>query len=174
MKYRIDPELQYCPQCQDEYRAGIVECASCEVELISGSKMLKAQELKEKRMAERTMEISAEDELVDLMKGPVLNVKQLQARLSSEGFPSIIAGDSNSCGKGCCGSEVRLQIRMADAQDIMGLMAREHFQTTGLTDHDTSYADAVFDATAMNTTCPACGCSFSPQNKICPDCGLCF
>ena len=61
MKYRIDPELQYCPQCQDEYRAGIVQCASCEVELINGSKMLKAQEQKNKRLSERSMEISPDD-----------------------------------------------------------------------------------------------------------------
>jgi len=174
MKYRIDPELQYCPQCQDEYRAGIVECASCEVELISGSKMIEAQERKARRLAQRSMEITPDDELVDIIKGPVLNIKQVQSRLAGEGIPSIVAGDSKSCGKGCCGSEVRLQARMTDVQDIMAFMAREHMQTTGLADHDTSYADAVFDASAMDSTCPACGCSFSPKNKICPDCGLCF
>lgn len=174
MKYRIDSELNYCPQCQDEYRAEIATCASCEVDLISGSKMLKAQEKKEGRMSERSKEISADDELVDLLSGAILNVKQVQSRLSSEGFPSIIAGDSNSCGKGCCGGEVRLQVRLTDTQDIMDFMAREHIQTTGLADHDTSYADAVFDTGAMNTSCPACGCNFSPQNKICPECGLCF
>jgi hypothetical protein len=103
-----------------------------------------------------------------------LNVKQLQARLKADGFPSIVAGDSSSCGKGCCGSEVRLQVRMNDIQDIMAFMAREHMQTTGLAEHDTSYAGAVFDSSARNATCPACGCSFSPLNKICPDCGLCF
>ena len=174
LKYRIDPELQYCPQCQDEYRAGIVECASCEVKLISGSKMLNAQEKKNKRLAERSMTISPDDELVDLTKGPVLEVKQMQSRLLADGFPSLVAGDSSSCGKGCCGSEVRLQVRMNDIQDVMAFMAREHIQTTGLAEHDNSYADAVFDTSAMNTTCPACGCSFSPKNKICPDCGLCF
>ena len=174
MKYRIDPELQYCPHCQDEYRAGITECAACEVKLISGSKMLEAQEQKKKRLAERSMKITPEDELVVVIKGAIINVKQVQGRLTDEGFPSIIAGDSDSCGKGCCGGEVRLQVRMADIQDVMALMAREHMQTTGLADHDISYADAVFDPAAMNTTCPACGSSFSPQNKICPECGLCF
>ena len=174
MKYRIDPELQYCPQCQDEYRAGIIECASCEIELISGSRMLEAQGIKEKRMAGRSLELSPDDELVDIIKGPVLNIKQMKSRLAAEGFPSIVAGDSNSCGKGCCGSEVRLQVRMEDVQDIMAYMAREHVQTTGLADHDTSYVDAVFDPSAMNSTCPACGTGFSPNNKICPDCGLCF
>ena len=174
MKYRIDPELMYCPQCQDEYRAGIALCASCEVDLISGSKMLAAQEQKIQRMEQRTMEISPDDELVDVIKGAVLSMKQMQSRLAKENIPSIVAGDSDSCGKGCCGSEVRLQARMSDVQDIMAFMAREHIQTTGLADHDTSYAEAVFDPSAMNTTCPACGCSFSPQNKICPDCGLCF
>ena len=174
MKYRIDPELMYCPRCQDEYRAGIVMCATCEVELLSGGMMLKAQEKKDERIAEGSMEISPEDELVDFLSGPILNIKQVQSRLSAEGYPSIIAGDKSSCGKGCCGGEVRLQVRNADTQDIMHFMAREHIQTTGLADHDTSYVDAVFDAGALNTSCPACGCSFSPQNKICPDCGLCF
>ena len=174
MKYRIDPELQYCPHCQDEYRAGIVACASCDVDLISGAKMIKAQEQKNQRMEERSMEISPDDELVDIIKGPVLNIKQMQSRLANDGLPSIVAGDSDSCGKGCCGSEVRLQVRKSDVQDIMAFMDREHIQTTGLTDHDTSYVEAVYDPSAMNTTCPACGCNFSPQNKICPDCGLCF
>lgn len=175
MKYRIDPELQYCPQCQDEYRAGIEMCASCEVALISGSMMLEAQERQKQRLAGRSIEITADDELTDIVKGNVLNIKQLKAKLKEAGFPSLIAGDSNSCGKGCCGGgDVRLQVRVSDLQDIMNFMAREHVQTTGLADHDTTYADAVFDPTALNTTCPACGCSFPPENKICPDCGLCF
>ena len=175
LKYRIDPELQYCPQCLDEYRAGIVECASCEVKLISGSKMLSAQEQKNESLADRSMTISPDDELADLIKGAVLDIKQTQSRLLADGFPSIVAGgDSSSCGKGCCGTEVRLQVRMSDLQDVMAFMAREHIQTTCLAEHDNSYADAVFDSSAMNTTCPACGCSFSPKNKICPDCGLCF
>lgn len=175
MKYRIDPELKYCPSCQDEYRADIVVCASCDVDLISGAKMIEAQQQKDQRMAERSMAIAPEEELVEIMKGAVLNIKQIQSKLAGEGIPSIIAGDSNSCGKGCCGGgEVRLQVRMVDVQDIMTFMAREHIETTGLADHDTSYAEATFDPSSLNTTCPACGCNFSPQNKICPDCGLCF
>ena len=120
------------------------------------------------------MEIAPDDELVDIIRGAVLNIKQMQSRLAKEGLPSIVAGDSDSCGKGCCAGEVRLQARMSDVQDIMAFMAREHIQTTGLADHDNSYSEAVFDPSAMSSTCPACGCSFSPQNKICPDCGLCF
>ena len=136
--------------------------------------MLSAQEQKNKRLAERSMEISPDDELVDLMKGAILDVKQLQSRLAGDGFPSIVAGDSSSCGKGCCGTEVRLQVRMNDIQEVMAFMTREHVQNTGLAEHDNSYTDAVYDPSALNTKCPACGCSFSPQNKICPDCGLCF
>jgi len=175
MKFRIEPEFQYCPQCNDEYRAGIEECASCGVQLISGSQMLEVMERKNNRRAGRSAQITPDDQVVDILKGAVLNVKQLQARLAREGFQSIVAGDSKSCGKGCCGGgEVSLQVRTEDVQDIMEYMAREHIQTTGLADHDTSYADAVFDPSAMNTTCPACGCSFSPQDRTCPDCGLCF
>lgn len=173
MKFRIEPDLQYCPQCNDEYRAGIPTCAACEVDLLSGSEMLARMEQKNGG-TKRIMEITPDDQLVDIIKGQIINVKNLQSMLKSEGFPSIIAGDSSSCGKGCCGSEVRLQIREADAQGVMEVMAREHVHSTGLMDHDTSYVDAVYNTDSVLATCPACGCKFATDNNTCPDCGLCF
>jgi len=174
MKFRVEPDMQYCPQCQDEYRAGVVVCATCGVELISGVQMQELLDRKNKRTAGRATAITPEDELVDIIKGKIINVKSVQSLLSSEGIPSLIAGDSASCGKGCCGTDVRLQVRTADLPEVMALLAREHLQTTGLTDHDSSYVDAVYDPGAGAATCPACGCTFSTENKTCPDCGLCF
>lgn len=172
MKFRIEPELMYCPQCNDEYRAGIEKCASCEVDLLNGVEMLARLEGKS---SVRNMEISADDQLVDIIKGQIINIKNLQSLLKSEGFPSIIAGDSNSCGKGCCGGgEVRLQIRADDVQGVMEVMAREHVHSTGLMDHDTSYVDSVYNTDSVLATCPACGCQFATDTNSCPDCGLCF
>ncbi len=174
MKFRIEPDMQYCPQCQDEYRAGVAVCATCGVKLLSGVQMQELLDRKSGRLAGRATAITPEDELVDIIKGKIINVKSVQALLGREGIPSLIAGDSSSCGKGCGGTDVRLQVRTADLPEVMALLAREHLQTTGLTDHDTSYADAVYDPEAGAATCPACGCSFSTENKTCPDCGLCF
>ena len=175
MKFRIDPELQYCPQCQDEYRAGMVSCAACGVALLSGRQMLEIMEKKNNRAAGRSMKIGEEEQLVDILKGQIINIKQVQFYLEREGFSSIIAGDGKSCGKGCCGgSEVMLRVRAAEVREVMEVLAREHMQSTGLLEHDTSYIDSVYDTEAGEATCPACGCSFSTQNRTCPDCGLCF
>ena len=171
MKFRIEEDLQYCPRCNDEYRAGIAQCAACSTQLISGREML---ELSRRKNGGAPREITPEDELVDLIKGPVINIKNVQSMLRREGFPSITAGgDSSSCGKGCCGSEVKLQVRMADIREIMAIMAREHMQSTGLIDHG-GYIDSVYDQAAGAATCPACGCSFATTSNTCPDCGLSF
>lgn len=124
--------------------------------------------------AGRNVPITPEDQLVDILKGKVLNVKNFQVLLEREGIPSLIAGDSSSCGKGCCAGDVRLQVRMTDVPEVMAVLTREHMQTTGLGDHDTSLGEAVFDPEAASATCPACGCTFATDDKTCPDCGLCF
>ena len=174
IKFRIEPDMRYCPQCRDEYRPGVAVCAACGVELLDGREMQALLDRKGGRQAGRAVAISPEDELVDILKGKIIDIKSVQALLSNEGIPSLIAGDASTCGKGCCGPEVRLQARMTDLPEVMAVLAREHVQATGLVDHDTSHADAVYDPGAGIATCPACGCSFSTQNQSCPDCGLCF
>lgn len=176
MKYRIDPELQYCPQCQDEYRAGVQLCAACGVELLSGRRMLEMVREKENRLAARSREISDQDELVDILKGKVISIKSVQSLLRREGFPSLLAGDGTSCcpSRGCGGGEVRLQVRRDDLREVMDILAREHMHTTGLMDHHPAVADTVFNPEAGAAVCPACGCRFSTQSRSCPDCGLCF
>lgn len=174
--YIIDPELQYCPQCQDEYRAGIVLCAACGIELLSGRRMLEIMEEKNNRLAARSREISEQDELVDILKGKVIDIKSVQSLLKREGFPSLLAGDSSSCcpSKGCSGGEVRLQVRRDDLREVREILAREHMHSTGLPDHHPGFVDAVYNPEARAATCPACGCNFSTQSRSCPDCGLCF
>lgn len=53
-------------------------------------------------------------------------------------------------------------------------MAEDYRKSTALADHDLSVSAAVFDAQASRTVCPACGCIFIPQQRVCPDCGLNF
>jgi len=175
MKFRIEPDLKYCPQCQDEYRADIEICASCSVELMTGRQVLELEEQKKAKLAGRSMEIQAGDDLVDIRKGAVLEIKQVQALLARKGFPSLVAGDKQSCGKGCCGTDVLLRVRRTDIEEIFAIFQKEHVEATALNEHDTSLTGSVFNPAAGQATCPACGHSFSIQsNNICPDCGLCF
>ena len=174
MRY-TDPDLKYCPDCDEEYRAEIQTCVSCGVTLISGGEKMEMEQEKAARLTSRSMELSSDDELVNVRKGPLGEIKHLQAVLATSKIPSLIVGEKGECGKGCCGGgNVYLQIRMEDGQEAMAVLAQEFKRTTALDSHDLSNISAVYDKGAEQTTCPACGFSFSTSHTTCPDCGLCF
>lgn len=172
----IDPELKYCPRCGDEYRADIVTCASCEVELLTGARLTEIMEQERQRRENRNRAIDPGEDLVDIRNGSLLEVKQVQILLERESIPTLIVGEGDpSCGKGCCGgSKVILRARAADLQDIREVLTRDYIKSTGLEDHDLSHASAIYDEDAAQTTCPACGHVFFGGSGTCPDCGLCF
>lgn len=173
--FGVDVEMNYCPSCGDEYRLGVEACVSCNITLISGSEKLAQAKLDVEQLLSRTMEISSEDNLVTIQKGPLNEMKKLQKLLAGQRVPGVIAGDENSCSKGCCGgSEMFLQIRKEDSDVAMEILAKDFIKSTALSGHDLTTSSAVFDHLAKETVCPACGCSFSPTVGACPDCGLSF
>ncbi len=175
ISHGVDPEMNYCPGCDDEYRSDVKNCAVCEVELIPGSEKLAEILRREQALGSRSMEISVDDELVTLRKGQLKDIKQLKKLLAKEKIPAILAGDEQSCGQGCCGQEMYLQTRASDAEAAMAVLNQDFVKNTSLASHDMTYADAVFVEGAESTVCPACGSQFSPDAaKNCPECGLCF
>jgi len=169
----IEPDLQYCPQCGDEYRAGIVRCAACAVSLVSGRQLL--AERQHNTAPAHRRPISPDDELVSIQKGPVVQMQMVQAALKRAGIPSLAAGESSSCASGGCGGpNLVIQIRRSDFEDAAAILAKEYLRSTGLHEHDLSAAGAVFDTEAETALCPACGCRFPTTHNSCPDCGLCF
>ena len=170
----IDPELKYCPQCNDEYMAHADKCASCNKDLVFGLILIERQQAKEKAQPGRGGELTDSDDLVIVHSGQMVDLKHLQDLFNKEKITSKIVGDDSSCGKGCCPSNYFLQIRREDAPEAMHIIKREHQRLTGLDDHDVSYVDQAFDENADEVTCPACGHSFPPTDSTCPDCGLCF
>jgi hypothetical protein len=170
MRRTIEPDLNYCPQCHDEYRAEIIRCAACAVELIPGSVLLRA----EKTKADRSLPLRPDDDLVAVSKGAVLQMQQLQALLKREGIPSRSVNEDGGCGQGCCGPSLTVQVRKADLKDVEAILAQDYLRSTGLCARDLSAAGTVFDAAANSALCPACGCRFSTAQSACPDCGLCF
>jgi len=171
---RIDDALKYCPECRDEYRAEIESCVSCGVTLLSGKAMRALVDNQHQHLANRTMEIRPDDELVDVRKGPVLQMKELQKVLADNSLPSLTVNDESGCGQGCCGAELLLRVRMADIQEVMAVLAEEHARSTALSEYDTSLSGSVYNTQAEQATCPACGCTFATTIPTCPDCGLCF
>lgn len=170
----IDLEMNYCPTCGDEYRIDIRYCPVCTLSLISGREKLEKVMAAEKALSGRSMDISPDDELVTIRKGPIKDMKSLQKLLAMDKIPAILAGDEKSCGKSCCGPELYLQIKKEDMQMATEVLSREFIKSTALDSHDLSNAAAVFDHLAAETVCPACGCRFSPTVGACPECGLCF
>ena len=170
----IDPDLKYCPVCNDEYRAEFVLCAGCEIELMTGRQYIEMTGAGIQERESRSMDLSTDDELIQLRSGPLNEVKQLRSLLEKEHIPSLLVSKDGNCGKGCCGPSFLLHVRFEDGQAAMAILADEFRRTTSLMSHDLSTTDSVFDPDAETTFCPACGCSFSPTVMTCPDCGLCF
>jgi len=168
-------EMNYCPVCGDEYRADRTKCEACDQDLISGTEKLVQIEEKEQLLSGRSVELSLDDELVILQKGPLKDIKQLQKLLVKEWIPCVLGGDEQSCGKGCSGPEIYLQIRKDDVEPAMAVLSQDFIKSTALSNHDMTYVDAVYVQGAESTVCPACGCSFAPlEEKNCPECDLCI
>lgn len=171
----VDREMYYCPTCGEEYRPGIVACCvSCHVPLISGSEKLSQLTLEQGEFALRSMKISPEDELANIRKGTLSDMKHLRNVLARERIPALIAGDEAGCGRGCGGPEMFLRIKEKDVDAALAILAKDFIKSTALDSHDLSNAQAVFDQQAAETVCPACGCRFSPTVGACPECGLSF
>ncbi len=174
LAHGVDVEMNYCPRCEDEFRSDIDTCPSCQISLVSGEERLQHVMAHAEQFSGRSMEISADDDLVVARKGLLKDVKALQKILAAERIPSMIAGDENGCGKICCGPEMYLHIKKEDIELASEVLARDFVKSTALNINDLKHADVVFDEHAKETVCPACGCSFSPTVGACPECGLCF
>jgi hypothetical protein len=174
LAHGVDIEMNYCPCCDDEYRLDISNCVACNVALISGTEKLARVQAMQQAFGERSMDIWPEDELVNIRKGPLKDMKALQKILASERIPALLAGDEGGCAKGCCGPELYLQIKKHDIEMAAEVLTREFIRSTALDTHDLSNAQAVFNPLDAETACPACGCRFSPTVGACPECGLCF
>lgn len=166
----IDPELNYCPDCKDEYRSDFSTCAACQKDLISGADLLAAETSNESEVPD-SAEISGDDTLIVLQKGSLLDMKNMKRILGEATVPAILTKDDN---KGCCGVDMYLHIRLQDKDRAVAVLNSEFEKTTELHQYDLSTADAVFDQGASMTTCPACGYEFMPSSSACPDCGLQF
>ncbi|WP_028579854.1 zinc ribbon-containing (seleno)protein DG [Desulfogranum japonicum] len=175
MSTRYDPDLKYCPQCGEEYQKHASRCVDCSVLLLSGTRMVKRQRLKEQHEMGRMQPIEKGEPLLPVQHGNILHIKQLQAELRRVHLVSMVSNnEEQTCGKSCCQPEVTLYVREADYADVTAFLQRQHAVATGLADHDTRYIESVFDQDMAEVICPACGHAFEPTSTTCPDCGLCL
>jgi len=170
----IEPDLKYCPKCDDEYRAEIEKCAACGIELITGLQKIEMAEARRKRLESRTTELSPDDDLVEIQRGTLPDLRYLSSLLDKENIATLLVGDMKSCGKPCCPTIYNLLVRREDGMDAMHIIEEEHRRATALAQHQNSHSDAIFNPYAAEAQCPACGHSFPTTETSCPDCGLSF
>lgn len=170
----IDPECKYCPSCNEEYRAEIVLCADCGIELIGGEEMLEKERAVKARKKARKGDITPDDDIVSIHKGQLADLKVLEKELARENIGVLLSGDESSCGKGCCSSSFFLQVRREDARDAVEVVQQYIDRTTAISHHDLTCAEHVYNPQAGTAVCPACGFTFETSTSTCPDCGLCF
>lgn len=170
----IDPDLKYCPKCNDEYRAEIEKCAVCDIELITGQQKIEMEEARRKRLESRTTELTPDDDLVQIQRGPLPDLRHLATLLDKENIATLLLGDMKTCGQTCCPTVYNLLVRREDGMDAIHILEDEHRKTTGLSYHENSHADAIFNPHVAEAKCPACGHCFPTTEQSCPDCGLSF
>ena len=176
----IDPDLKYCPECNGEYMAEIEECTPCRVELITGQQKIEIEEARQKKLASRTGELSPDDDLVGLRRGPLREMRHLAELLDEENIGTALIGDMKTCGKDRFGNitptptSYNLLVKREDAMDALHVIEEEHRKTTDLSHHENANGDAVFNPQASEAQCPACGHAFPTTQTSCPDCGLSF
>ena len=174
----VDPDLKYCPQCNDEYRADITTCAACEKELLTGAQLLELLAARQKKLASRSLEISPDDDIVNINRGTLAEMQHLVQLLEQENIGSLLQGDMNSCAKDRFGNTTStptnyaLVVKREDAEDVWRIMETVHKKATHVGHHDNTNSDVIFNPVAAEAQCPACGHTFSTSKNTCPDCGL--
>ena len=170
----IDPELQYCPRCGDEYLQRVTHCAACALELVSGREILRQKEQRESMIRSKPLVIQEGEDVVTIYRGNLGDLRFLQAMLAGLGVGALVVDDGQGCGGSCGPPTFNLQVRREQAAEAMAVVDREYRKSTALEHHDESLCGAVFDTDQEEASCPACGHRFSTVERTCPDCGLCF
>ena len=96
----IDPEMRYCPDCGDEYRADIETCAGCGVALVSGEERLREAKHRHKEFNSRSMEIGDNEARVAIRHGKLRDLKPSQLLLARERIPALLVGQPGGCSSG--------------------------------------------------------------------------
>lgn len=174
----IDPQMRYCPRCQDEYMPDRAACGVCGTALLTGAEMLVQRQSSDQQKVTRKGALTPDDDIITIFKASLLDMKRLEPQLLKENIGVLIWGDKPSCGKGCCGGgDLELRVRREDAQAALAIIDADFTRQTASHGIHSAVADYGVDLAGDANSCPACGCTFSGsggQALTCPDCGLCF
>jgi hypothetical protein len=101
------------------------------------------------------------------------DAKNHQIRLKQEGIEITLKSNHKTCTTGC---KVTVEVwgNSADTLKLQGHFQNDYLKHVKGHEPDFSILSAVFDPTASEVICQACGTKFIPTSTECPDCGLCY
>lgn len=99
--------------------------------------------------------------------------KNHQFKLQSQGVTVTLKVNSQTCTTGC---KVTVEVwgEQADAVVLQAHFNNDYFKHVRGHEPNLELLNQVFDPSAAEVICQACGAKFSPAVNECPDCGLMY
>ncbi len=99
--------------------------------------------------------------------------KNHQVRLKSDGVVLTLKTHSETCTTGC---KVTVEVwgKESDREKLEAHFHADYLKHVKGHAPNLEHLSAVYDPTAPEVVCQACGAKFSPTSNECPDCGLVY
>lgn len=91
----FDPELKYCPKCNEEYMLTAEKCAECCLTLLTGTEMV---HFHAGGRDARKGALTEDDDLVTVHKGSLADLKHIEGLCKQENIGVAIVSQSGGCG----------------------------------------------------------------------------
>lgn len=102
------------------------------------------------------------------------DAKNHQTRLKAEGVDINLVSNDKTCSTGGCKVTLEVWGHESDTEKLQAYFQSDYLKHVKGHEPDFNLMSAVFDTSASEVICQACGAKFSPTSNECPDCGLCY
>lgn len=102
------------------------------------------------------------------------DAKNHQTKLKSEGVTLTLKSNDKTCSTGGCKVTVEVWASTVDQEKLQAHFQNDYLKHVKGHEPNFAHMTAVFDTSATEVMCQACGAKFSPTQNECPDCGLCY
>lgn len=100
--------------------------------------------------------------------------KNHQYRLKSMGVEIVLKTNHETCSTGSCKVTVEVWGKEHDQELLSKHFTSDYLKHVQGHVPNFEHLNAVFDPTASEVICQACGMKFAPTSTECPDCGLVY
>lgn len=100
--------------------------------------------------------------------------KNHQYKMKALGVEILLKSNPETCSSGSCKVTVEVWGNEADQEELLKHFQNDYLKHVKGHEPNFEHLSAVFDPTALEVICQACGTKFTPTTSECPDCGLVY